>query len=52
MHVGESIQLYGNIAAFNQQVLEKLNDVTTNQYQRSTNHHDQQALEQILQTKK
>ena len=49
MHVGEFIQLYGNIAALNQQGLEKLNDVMTKQYQRSTNHHDQQAFEQILQ---
>jgi len=39
MYVGECIQLYSNIAAFNQQGLEKLNDATTKQYQRSTNHH-------------
>ena len=48
MHVPEFLKLYGNISTFNQQGLEKLNDVTPKQFQRSTNHHDIQALQQIL----
>ena len=48
MHIPELLKLYGNISTFNQQGLEKLNDVTPKQFQRSTNHHDIQALQQIL----
>ena len=51
MHIPEFLKLYGNIATFNQQGLEKLNDITTKQFQRSTNHPDIQALQQILQKK-
>ena len=47
-HVAELKKLYGSISTFNQQGLEKLNDVTTKQFQRSTNHYDIQALQQIL----
>jgi len=46
MHIPEFLRLYGNISTFNQQGLEKLNDITTKQFQRSTN---VQALQQILQ---
>ena len=47
MHIPEFIHMYGNLAPFSQQGLEKLNDITTIDYRRSTNHH-QDALEQIL----
>ena len=33
MHVAEFLRLYGNIVMFTQQGLEKLNDITTKQYQ-------------------
>ena len=49
-HVPQFLHLYdGNITIFNQQGLEKLNDVTTKHFQRGTNHHDTSALKQILQ---
>ena len=48
MHVSEFISLYGNVAMFTQQGLEKLNDLTTIYFQHSTNHHGQDALRQIL----
>ena len=48
MHVSEFIHLYGNLVAFTQQGLEKLNDITTKQFQRSTNHRDISSLKQIL----
>ena len=48
MHTSEFIRLHGNIVSFTQQGLEKLNDVTTKQYQRATNHHNLSALKQIL----
>ena len=48
--VPQFLSLYdGNISIFNQQGLEKLNDVTTKHFQRGTNHHDISALKQILQ---
>lgn len=48
MHVSEFISLYGNVAMFTQQGLEKLNDLTTIYFQHSTNHHGQDAFRQIL----
>jgi len=48
MHTSEFIKLHGNVVSFTQQGLEKLNDVTTKQYQHSTNHHDLSALKQVL----
>ena len=49
-YVPEFLRLYdGNLTMFNQQGLEKLNDVTTQHFQWGTNHHDVSALEQILQ---
>ena len=51
MHTSEFIQLHGNIVSFTQQGLEKLNDVTTKQYQRATNHHGLSSLKQILEKK-
>ena len=48
-HVPEFIKLYDNITIFNQQGLEKLNDMTTKYFQRGTNHRDISAFKQILQ---
>ena len=49
-HVPEFLQLHkGNIVQFTQQGLEKLNDVSTKNYQRSSNHRDHEALKQMLQ---
>ena len=48
-HVPQFLSLYdGNISIFNQQGLEKLNDVMTKHFQRG-NHYDISALKQILQ---
>ena len=49
MHVWEFLQLYGSLEAFSQQALEKLNDLTTLRYLCSTNHKEQEALQQLLQ---
>ena len=46
-HLHEFVELYGDINAFNLQGLERLNEMTTGQYFKSTNKHDD-ALEQIL----
>ena len=48
MHVSQFLELYGNIAKFNQQGLEKLNDLTTIYFQHASNHREQEALQQIL----
>ena len=48
MHVSKFIDLHGNITMFTQQGLEKLNDITTIHYQRSSNHRNTDALRQIL----
>ena len=49
-HVPEFLQLHkGNIVQFTQQGLEKLNDVSTKNYQRSSNHRDHEALKEMLQ---
>ena len=37
-HVQEFLQLYGNIANFTQQGLEKYNDIVSNDFFRSSNH--------------
>ena len=47
MHVPEFLKLYGDISKFSQQGLEKLNDVTTKDFLRGTNHRNG-ALQQIL----
>ena len=47
-HAPEFIKHYGDVAKFTQEGLEKLNDITTKHYQRSTNHRDQEALRQVL----
>jgi len=48
MHTSQFIRLYGNVISFTQQGLEKLNDVTTKQFQRSSNHRGISSLKQIL----
>ena len=50
MHVPQSIELYGNITKFTEQGLEKLNDLTTKHYLRSTYHRDKDmdALQQLI----
>ena len=48
MHVSQFLSLHGNISSFNQQGLEKVNDITTKFYQRASNHHDFESLKQIL----
>ena len=50
MHVPEFLRLHhGNISIFSQQGLEKLNDVSTKHFQRSSNHRNEEALKQMLQ---
>ena len=48
-HVPEFMEQYGTICKFSQQGLEKLNDITTKQYLRGTNHHNNtEALKQVM----
>ena len=53
MHIPEFIYMHQNLAQFTQQGLEKLNDQTTIDYARSTNHNHRNldALKQLLQKK-
>ncbi len=46
--VPEFLGMYGNIAFFNQQGLEKYNDQASKDYFRSTNHKGMEALHQLL----
>ena len=48
VHVPEFLQLYKNIANFNQQVLEKYNDQASKDYFRSTNHRNIESLRQLM----
>ena len=48
-HVGEFMRAHGSILPFTQQGLEKLNDVMTKHYFRSTSHQSEKALLQIMQ---
>lgn len=48
MHVPEFLHMYGNIVMFTQQGLEKLNDTTTQHFQRASNHRDHESLKQLL----
>jgi len=45
-HIPEFVRKYGTIAPFSQQCLERLNDLITTDYFRSTNHRD--TLRQIM----
>ena len=47
-HVPELLGRFGSIAQFSQQGLEKLNDMTTKSYFRSTNHRKVYALSQLM----
>ena len=47
-HIPEFLDLYGSLAPFSQQGLEKLNDNLTKDYFRSTNHKDCDVLRQLL----
>ena len=47
-HTSEFLKLYGSLAPYSQQGLEKLNDDVTKVYYRGTNHRIKEALEQIL----
>lgn len=48
MHVPEFIKLHGNLVSFTQQGLEKLNDVSTKDLQRASNHRNIESLRQML----
>ena len=48
VHVPEFLQLYKNIANFNQQGLEKYNDQASKDYFRSTNHRNIESLRQLM----
>ena len=48
-HVPDFLRKYGSLAPFSQQGLEKLNDDLTKSFFSGTNHHDQNALQQMLQ---
>lgn len=52
-HIPEFLKLHGSLSKFNQQGLEKMNDLETKEYLRSTNHHSKnlQAFEQLLSKK-
>ena len=47
-HVPQFLHLYGNISNFNQQGLEKCNDIISKDYFRSTNHQNVDALRQLM----
>ena len=48
-HVGDFMRIHGSILPFTQQGLEKLNDVMTRHYFRSTSHQNEKALTQLMQ---
>jgi hypothetical protein len=50
MHVPQFIELYGNLTKFTKQGLEKLNDLTTKHYLRSTKNKDKEmeSLQQLI----
>ena len=47
-HIPQFLDMYGTLAPFSQQELEKLSDDLTKDYFRSTNHRDYDALKQML----
>ena len=47
-HVPEFIEVYCSVCKFSQQGLEKLNDITTLNFLRGTNHHDVAAFKQVM----
>jgi hypothetical protein len=50
-HLHEMIQIHGDVNLFNQQGMEKLNDLTTQQYFRSSNKHKDDFLNQLIKKK-
>ena len=48
MHVPEFIKLYGSLLSFTQQGLEKLNDRSTKDFQKASNHRNIDSLKQML----
>jgi len=48
-HVNEFMTIHGSILQFTQQGIEKYNDIMTKDYFRSTSHHSETSLVQILQ---
>ena len=48
MHMPEFIKLYGSLISFTQQGLEKLNDFSTKDFQRASNHRNIESLKQML----
>ena len=48
-HVHEFMKVHGSILQFTQQGIEKYNDVMTKDYFRSTSHHKESSMVQILQ---
>ena len=47
-HIADFLEIHRIVALFSQQGLEKLNNGITKYYSRSTNHHDEVSLRQIL----
>lgn len=47
-HVPEFVRLYSNISQFNQQGMEKYNDIVSKNYFRSSNHRRIEALKQLM----
>ena len=47
-HIPEFLKLYINVAHFNQQGMEKYNNITSKDYFRSSNHRGIAALEQLF----
>lgn len=45
-HIPEFLKLHGSLVPFSQQGLEKLNDIITKHYFKSTNHHYLEALKE------
>ncbi|KAJ8018072.1 hypothetical protein HOLleu_44137 [Holothuria leucospilota] len=47
-HVAETLRLHGNVSFFSQQGLEKLNDIVTKWYFRSSNFRGKESLKQVM----
>lgn len=47
-HLDEFVKIHGDVNKFNIQGLEKLNDITTIQYHKSTSKHPKLYLKQLL----
>lgn len=47
-HVAETLRLHGNVSFFSQQGLEKMNDVVTKWFFRSSNYRGEDSLKQVM----